>query len=40
VCCDKYPAVSLEELGEQADLAIVMGGDGTMLNIARMLVCV
>jgi NAD+ kinase len=38
VCCDKYPAVSLEELGEQADLAIVMGGDGTMLNIARMLV--
>lgn len=38
VCCDKFPAVSLEEIGEQADLAIVMGGDGTMLNIARMLV--
>lgn len=35
---DKYPALSLEEIGEQADLAVVMGGDGTMLNIARMLV--
>jgi NAD+ kinase len=33
----KFPALSLEEIGEQADLAIVMGGDGTMLNIARML---
>jgi NAD+ kinase len=31
----KYPALALEELGKQADLAIVIGGDGTMLNIAR-----
>jgi NAD+ kinase len=32
---DKYRALPLEELGEWADLAIVIGGDGTMLNIAR-----
>ena len=31
----EYPVLSLEELGERADLAIVLGGDGTMLNIAR-----
>jgi NAD+ kinase len=30
-----YPVLQLEELGRQADLAIVIGGDGTMLNIAR-----
>ncbi|MBI4205051.1 MAG: NAD kinase [Betaproteobacteria bacterium] len=30
-----YPVLRLEELGRQADLAIVIGGDGTMLNIAR-----
>src|SRR5687768_15945537 len=30
-----YPVLPLEELGERADLAIVLGGDGTMLNIAR-----
>ncbi|MGH8640225.1 MAG: NAD kinase [Burkholderiales bacterium] len=33
----KYPALGLEELGKKADLAIVIGGDGTMLNIARAL---
>src|SRR6185295_8679182 len=30
-----YPVLALEELGQRADLAIVLGGDGTMLNIAR-----
>jgi NAD+ kinase len=29
--------LSLEDIGKQADLAIVIGGDGTMLNIARTL---
>lgn len=32
-----FPVLALEELGRQADLAIVIGGDGTMLNIARAL---
>jgi NAD+ kinase len=32
-----YPVLALEEIGQQADLAIVIGGDGTMLNIARTL---
>lgn len=30
-----YPAMSLAQMAEVADLAIVIGGDGTMLNIAR-----
>jgi NAD+ kinase len=30
-----YPVLRLEELGQRSDLAIVIGGDGTMLNIAR-----
>ncbi|MBX3641026.1 MAG: NAD kinase [Nitrosomonas sp.] len=34
---DAYKALTLEEIGRQADLAVVMGGDGTMLNIARIL---
>ena len=33
----RYPALSLEALARKADLAIVIGGDGTMLNIARTL---
>jgi NAD+ kinase len=33
----RYPALSLEDLGAWADLAVVLGGDGTMLNIARTL---
>ncbi|KIO49306.1 NAD kinase [Nitrosospira sp. NpAV] len=33
----KYPAVTMDEIGVRADLAIVLGGDGTMLNIARKL---
>ena len=32
-----YPALTTEELGTQADAAIVVGGDGTMLGIARRL---
>lgn len=30
----QYPSASLDEIGRQADLAVVLGGDGTMLNIA------
>ncbi|HMW22512.1 MAG TPA: NAD(+)/NADH kinase, partial [Burkholderiaceae bacterium] len=30
-----YPALSTEELGRQCDVAVVVGGDGTMLGIAR-----
>ena len=33
----KYPSMTLDEIGAKADLAIVLGGDGTMLNIARRL---
>jgi len=32
-----YTEMSLTEIGNAVDLAIVMGGDGTMLNIARTL---
>jgi NAD+ kinase len=32
-----FPALSTDELGKQADAAIVLGGDGTMLGIARQL---
>jgi NAD+ kinase len=32
-----YQAMSLDEMGRSVDLAIVLGGDGTMLNIARTL---
>lgn len=33
----KQRVLTLEDLGREADLAIVIGGDGTMLNIARIL---
>ena len=33
----EYPGLTMEEIGARASLAIVLGGDGTMLNIARML---
>ena len=33
----KYECLSLDEIGKSVDLAIVVGGDGTMLNIARTL---
>jgi NAD+ kinase len=32
-----YPVLTPDELGEHCDLAIVVGGDGTMLGIARQL---
>jgi NAD+ kinase len=32
-----YRTVAIEELGREAELAIVIGGDGTMLSIARRL---
>ena len=34
---DSASALSLEEIGRRAGLAVVLGGDGTMLNIARTL---
>lgn len=34
----KHPTAEMTEIGERADLAVVLGGDGTMLSIARMLV--
>ncbi|MBI5334675.1 MAG: NAD kinase [Burkholderiales bacterium] len=30
-----YPALDPRQMGEQCDLAVVVGGDGTMLHIAR-----
>jgi NAD+ kinase len=33
----RFPVRTLEEIGRDAELAVVIGGDGTMLNIARML---
>ncbi len=32
-----YPAFDVEELGRRCDFAVVVGGDGTMLGIARQL---
>lgn len=31
----EFPAASLEEIGQNASLAVVMGGDGTVLGAAR-----
>ena len=33
-----YKTLSLDQIGKTADLAIVMGGDGTMLSVARSLI--
>ena len=30
-----YPALSPQQMGEQCDIAVVVGGDGTMLGVAR-----
>ena len=32
-----FPIVTRKELGERADLCIIVGGDGTLLNAARSL---
>lgn len=34
---DRFSALSLDEIASSVDLAIVIGGDGTLLNIARAL---
>ena len=34
---DKYPAANLVTIGKEADLAVVIGGDGSMLGAARVL---
>jgi len=34
---DRYPMLDVEQLGPRCDLAVVLGGDGTMLGIARRL---
>lgn len=34
---NNFPAVSVADIGRTADVAIVLGGDGTMLGIARQL---
>ena len=33
-----YKTLTLDQIGKTADLAIVMGGDGTMLSVARSLI--
>ncbi len=33
----EFPVAAIDEIGQRADLAVVMGGDGTMLGAARYL---
>lgn len=35
----EHTIATYEEIGKQADLAVIMGGDGTMLGAARLLAC-
>ena len=35
----RYAALSVEAIGRQCDLGLVVGGDGTMLGIGRQLAC-
>ena len=35
----RYDSVSVDEMGERCDLVVVVGGDGTMLGIARQVAC-
>jgi|TARA_B110000971_G_scaffold22968_1_gene20769 NAD+ kinase len=35
---DKFKSLSLKDIGPQVDVAIIVGGDGTMLGVARSLV--
>lgn len=37
VAVGRYPALSLEDIGQHCDLGLVVGGDGTMLGIGRQL---
>jgi NAD+ kinase len=34
---NEFPSVTCEQIGQQAQLVVVLGGDGTMLNVARTL---
>ncbi|HRL37037.1 MAG TPA: NAD(+)/NADH kinase, partial [Ottowia beijingensis] len=34
---DQYPALDVATIGNECDLAVVVGGDGTMLGIGRQL---
>ena len=38
VSLQEYPSASIQQIGEQADLAVSVGGDGTLLNATRLLV--
>ncbi|MBC8211365.1 MAG: NAD(+) kinase [Gammaproteobacteria bacterium] len=38
VDCANHPVVTINQIGEQADLAVSVGGDGTLLTAARRLV--
>lgn len=35
---NRFDTIALNDIGQSADLAIVMGGDGTMLSVARSLI--